>query len=52
MTSIIDSCKNILEKHRVNIDNINNFNRVELGTICNPEYGFTASSSEKANIDI
>ena len=35
MTSIIDSCKNILEKHRVNIDNINNFNRVELGTICN-----------------
>ncbi|NLA85607.1 MAG: N-6 DNA methylase [Clostridiales bacterium] len=47
MTSIIDSCKNILEKHRVNIDNINNFNRVELGTICNPEYGFTASSSEK-----
>ncbi len=47
MASIIDSCKNILENHKVSIDNINSFNRIELGTICDPEYGYTSSSCEE-----
>lgn len=46
MNDILESSNNIISKHKIQIKNMNKYNRVSLKEICQTEYGYTASSSD------
>lgn len=46
MNDILESSNKIISKHKIQIKNINKYNRISLKEICQTEYGYTASSSD------